>query len=134
MAQETAEQPTLLRLVPRKQSHGPTQAVSSPRSHGTGNMTGSAKGPDRPRSSQWARQMVPGLRAAAALKRPRSNFHHPHGTLQPSLTPVPGALIPSFCLRGHKTHIWYTDMQAGKTVIHTESRQKQAAQEPGSRN
>lgn len=40
---------------------------------------------------------------------------HPHGSPQPSITPVPGDLTPSSGVLGHQAHKWYTDTHVDKT-------------------
>lgn len=40
------------------------------------------------------------------------------GDPQPSVTPTPGNLMPSFGLCGHRAHMWYAYIQAGKTYLH----------------
>lgn len=44
--------------------------------------------------------MAQKLRAAVVLVGPRFHLQHPHGKLQPSLTPVPGNLMPSYVFSG----------------------------------
>ena len=46
------------------------------------------------------------------------NFQHPHGGLQPSVTPGSETPKPSFGLHRFQAHSWYKDMHAGKTPIH----------------
>lgn len=40
------------------------------------------------------------------------------GDPQPSVTPTPGNLMPSFGFCGHRAHMWYAYIQAGKTSLH----------------
>lgn len=50
-----------------------------------------------------------------SYRGPLSNSQHPHGDSQLSVTPVPGE---SSGLQRHQVHTWYTDLHAGKALIH----------------
>ena len=59
------------------------------------------------------------LRALSVLVEDRkSNSQHLDGGSQPPATPAPGDPWLSPELHGHQTCTWYTDIHAGKTLIH----------------
>lgn len=63
-----------------------------------------------------AGEMVQQFRAFDVLvEEPKFNPLYPHGNLQPTVTPIPGYLVPSSCLHGHQTlkHTVY--------ILHTEN-------------
>lgn len=61
------------------------------------------------------------LRALADLAdNPSAGSPQPHGSAQPSLTPVPWAPTLSSGLRGHQTRPQCTHHGASKTLMHTD--------------
>jgi len=58
------------------------------------------------------------LEHCCSSRGPRSNCKHPHGSSQPSVTPVAGSLISSSGLGVHQTSTWCTNIRASKTLIH----------------
>lgn len=64
--------------------------------------------------------MAQQLRAVAGLCEASDWFssQHPDGSLQPSVTPVPGNPRHSSGFRGYQAHTQYTYRHAGETIAH----------------
>lgn len=59
------------------------------------------------------------VESSCSCRGPRFHLQHPHGRLQPSLTPVPGNLMPSYVFSGTPgTYVHKAHMHEGKTFIH----------------
>jgi len=61
-----------------------------------------------------------GLRLSSVFVLPEdlTSISGPHGSSQPSTTPIPGVPDTLSVLQGHQTLTWYRDIHEGKTPIH----------------
>ena len=58
------------------------------------------------------------LEAQSSSRGPRFEAQDSQRSSKPSITPVLGELTPAFDLYMGQAHMWYTDIQADKTLIH----------------
>lgn len=63
--------------------------------------------------------MTQWLRTVVLAEGSGCSSQHTRGSYQPSITPVPGALMPPSELCGHQVPVVHRYIHASKTVIHT---------------
>lgn len=63
----------------------------------------------------WSWRMAQEIQALCSCRGPGLGSQHSHGSTLPSVTPVPGALMPSSDLFGQQAHKWYTYKQTTQT-------------------